>query len=487
MTQSLKDRSLTAMLWVGLDKLGGSVVNFAVTIILARLLAPEDFGIIAMVMIFFEFSVTFVDSGFSAALIREKTISEADKSTTFIFNFIGAIIIYLILFFCAPYIAAFFGQDILVLVVRILGLSLIIESFVIVQQATLTQQIDFKTQAKVRVFSILSSGGIAVLLALKGFGVYSLLVQILVKAGTNALLLWWISPWRPSLRFDIDAFKKLFGFGSKILLDGILEKFFEQLYKLLIGKFYAAATLGFFIQAAALVNLIVNNLFWTLQKVVYPVLAKLQDDLDRLRRGYSTFIRMASFIIFPAMIITGVLAESIIVILFGQKWLPSAPFVRLLCVAGLTNHFTVINGSMFLVLKRPELILFLSIFGYAVTVIAILIGFQFGVYGLVVGKVVTAYLSLVINTIYSYRLLKYSLANQIADSMNSIICGLMAGILVFFLQRYLPSHTIEFLALKLSAGCLAYLGFHLLIQSKEIALIRGFVIPQMFRIISKTA
>ncbi len=484
MSQSLKDKSLLAILWVGLDKLGSSTVNFIVTIVLARLLAPEDFGIIAMVMIFFEFSVTFVDSGFSAALIREKEISEADKSTTFIFNFIGAILIYIILFFAAPHIAAFFKQDILILVVRILGLSLIIESFVIVQQASLSQQINFKTQAKVRVASILASGGIAVFLAWKGFGVYSLLVQILVKAGTNAVLLWILSPWRPSLRFHMDSFKKLFGFGSKLLLDGILEKFFDQIYKLLIGKYYAAATLGFFSQAGALVSLVVNNLFFTLQKVVYPVLSKLRDDLDRLKEGYSIFIRMASFVIFPALIVTGVMAESIVFILFGEKWLPSVPFVQLLCIAGVTSHFSVINGSMFLVLGRPELILYLSIFSYVITIIVIFIGIRYGVFGLVIGKVVAAYISLSINTLYSYRLLKYSLLNQISDSACSIICGIVAGGAVFLLQRQLPSHAFEFFILKLLAGGMVYIGLHLLIQSKEIALIRSIIIPRMARIIS---
>lgn len=325
MSGSLKDQSIAALIWVFLDKVGSSTVNFIVTIILARLLTPEDFGLVAMVLIFFELSYSFVESGFSAALVREKNITEIDKSTTFIFNFISSIILYVLLFFAAPAIAAFFEEEALTWIVRVMGLNLIINSLAIIQRATLTQQIDFKTQTKVRFVAVIGSGIVGVIMAFYGFGVWSLVAKIGVMAVMDSLFLWILNPWMPSWRFSMESFRRLFGFGSKILLSSLIDKFFQHVVNLLIGKFFAAALLGFFTQANNFVNMVKNNLFQTIQKVSYPVLAKLQDDRSKLKEGYRQIIKLSSFVIIPGMVLLGVLAKPALVALVGEKWLPSAP------------------------------------------------------------------------------------------------------------------------------------------------------------------
>ncbi|MBK6931703.1 MAG: lipopolysaccharide biosynthesis protein [Saprospirales bacterium] len=280
MSNSLSERSLSAIVWSFLDKLGSSVISFVVTIILARLLSPEDFGLVAMVMIFFEFSSVFVESGFSTALVREKTISEADKSTTFIFNLTASLVVYAILFAGAPWIATFFKQPLLAWIIRIMGLNLIVNALSIVQHSVLLQKIDFRTQAIVRSVAVLISGSCAVLLAYNGGGVWSLVARFMLMDLTTTLLFWLIIPWKPSAQFSRESFKKLFGFGSKILAAAVLDKFYVHIYKLLIGKLFSAATLGFYTQANNFTNMVINTLFRTVHNVTYPVLSKLQDDTE---------------------------------------------------------------------------------------------------------------------------------------------------------------------------------------------------------------
>ena len=478
MSGSLKDQSIAALIWVFLDKVGSSTVNFIVTIILARLLTPEDFGLVAMVLIFFELSYSFVESGFSAALVREKNITEIDKSTTFIFNFISSIILYVLLFFAAPAIAAFFEEEALTWIVRVMGLNLIINSLAIIQRATLTQQIDFKTQTKVRFVAVIGSGIVGVIMAFYGFGVWSLVAKIGVMAVMDSLFLWILNPWMPSWRFSMESFRRLFGFGSKILLSSLIDKFFQHVVNLLIGKFFAAALLGFFTQANNFVNMVKNNLFQTIQKVSYPVLAKLQDDRSKLKEGYRQIIKLSSFVIIPGMVLLGVLAKPALVALVGEKWLPSAPFEQLLCVAGVTYHFNAINLNMLLVLGRSDLTLKLEIVKKAVIVLAIAIGLPYGIYGLVIGQVVSQYIALFINSYYSDKFLDYSLTEQVLDILPSLIISLLAGGLVLTLSKQMPGAALLILLVGSAAGSICYLGFHLLARTEEMSIIRTIIIPK---------
>ena len=485
MAGSLKDRSIAAFLWVLIDKVGGSTVNFIVTIILARLLTPADFGLVAMVLIFFELSSSFVESGFSTALIREKTISEIDKSTTFIFNLVVSTILYGLLYFSAPAIAAFFEQDMLIWIVRVMGLNLIINSFAIIQRATLTQKIDFKTQTKVRFLAVVISGAVGIGLAFYDYGVWALVAKMGVMAALNTLFLWIVNPWKPSWAFSTESFKRLFGFGSKILAAGLINKFFLQIYNLLIGKFFAAATLGFYTQANNFVNMIKSNLFQTIQKVSYPILAKLQDDLGRLKEGYRKFIKLSSFVIFPSMVGLGVLAEPVLVTLVGEKWLESVPFLQLLCLSGATYHFHAINLNMLLVLGRSDLGLKLEVYKKIIITIAIVIGIRYGIYGLVIGQVISAYIALFINTYYSDKMLHYSLYEQILDVLPSIIISILMGGLIYFFMSYTFLPDIVTLLVGIPIGGLFYIGGHFLAKSEEVAILKRTIIPKTLQLIGK--
>lgn len=486
MSKSLSEQSLSAIIWLLLDKVGSSSVNFIVTIVLARLLSPEDFGLVAMVMVFFEFSSVFVESGFSTALIREKEISEIDKSTTFIFNFIAALVFYGILFVSAPAIAAFFNQEMLTLIVRIMGLNLIFNAFSSIQRTVLTQQIEFKTQTKIRFLTTALSGIAAILLAWQGFGVWSLVIRFGLMDLMDSILLWLLNRWVPRTGFSKASFKKLFGFGSKILAAAILDKFYTHVYKLLIGKFFSAATLGFYTQAGNFTNMVINTLFRTIHNVTYPVLAKLQDDTEKLKAGYRKILKLSSFVIIPALVILGVLAEPVLLALVGEKWLPSAPMLQLLCLSGLTYHFSSINLNMLLVLGRSDLGLKLEVIKKVNITIAIITGLQFGIYGLIIGEVITSYVNLFINAFYSDKFLHYSIREQIKDILPTLSFSALTGGILFFLKDLSALPGIPLIILFFSAGGLLYLLLHYFAKTDEINLLRHIVIPKTLKLITKS-
>ncbi|MCB0530688.1 MAG: lipopolysaccharide biosynthesis protein [Lewinellaceae bacterium] len=485
MSKSLSERSLAAIVWVLIDKLGGSVINFVVTIVLARLLSPEDFGLVAMVMVFFELSAVFVESGFSTALIREKTISELDKSTTFIFNLVVSVILYGVLFLCAPYIASFFDQSLLTPIIRVLGLSLIVNSFGIVQNSVLTQEINFKALTIVRFIATVVSGACATFLAFQGWGVWALVVRFVLNDLMSTVFLWVITRWRPTMQFSVASFKRLFGFGSKILAAGLLDKFYTHVYKLLIGKFFAAATLGFYTQANNFTMMVINTLFRTVHSVTYPVLSKLQDDVEKLKVGYRKILQLCSFVIIPALVVLGVLAEPVIVTLVGEKWLPSVPMLQLLCLSGLTYHFSSINLNMLLVLGRSDLSLKLEVIKKVNITIAIVVGLQFGIYGLILGEVITSYINLLINVYYSSKFLKYTLSEQIKDILPTVSISALVGVLLFFLKDIHALPGFANMLLVSAIGGILYLALHIWAKTEEINLLRHLILPKTLQLFAK--
>jgi O-antigen/teichoic acid export membrane protein len=485
MSQQLGERSLAAVGWAVVDKFSSSVLSFVVTILLARLLSPEDFGVVAMVMIFFDFSAVLVESGFSTALIREKTISEADKSTTFLFNLAVAVALYGVLFIAAPYIGRFFGQPVLTVIVRVMGLSLIVNALSLVQHTVLIQQIDFKKQAIVRLVGVAFSGGAAIFMAYAGWGVWSLVARFMVLDLITTVLYWMLGGWQPSGNFSRASFRRLFGFGWRILAAALLDKFYFHIYKLLIGRFFSAASLGYYSQASNFTNMVINTLFRTVQSVTYPVLAKLQDDRERLKVGYRKILQLSSFIIVPALSGLAVLAEPVVVVLVGEKWLPCVPMLQLLCLSGLTIHFSTVNLNMLLVLGRSDLSLRLEVLKKVIITLAILSGISFGIYGLIIGEVLASYVNLLINVWYSRQLLGYSFAEQVRDIASTLLLSVLTMGLLYVLKSMPLSAGVISLLLLSVVGGVAYIALHVLFKTEEMQFIRQTIIPKALSMVRK--
>lgn len=481
---SLMDRSIVGLLWVALDKLGASAANFVITVLLARLLFPEDFGLVAMAMVFLEISSVFVESGFSTALIREREITPADRSTAFLFNVAAAMLLYAVLFACAPLIAGLYGVPALVPVVRVMGLALIIDAATIVPSSALVQRVDMRARTLARLVATVASGVIGVLLAWHGYGVWALVARMLVNSVLLALLLHRSDPWRPSITFNGSSFKRLFGFGSRILATGLLDKFFAQAYRLVIGKVYAAAALGLYTQAGGFVNMAVNTLFRPVQTVAYPVLSKLRDDPGRLKEGHRLMLRMGSFVMFPVLALLAVLAGPVIGTLMGTKWLAAAPYLRLLCVAGATMHVSTVNLTALLVLGRSDLSLRLEIIKKVNIAAAILLALPHGVMGLVIGEAAVSVVNMVADTWYTRRMLGCTPLEQFADTLPSLLlAAVAAGCVQAASMAFAPDGPLAVVVLA-TTGTIVYIALHMLLRTREWRTIGGTLLPKAWAMVT---
>ena len=282
---SLKQKTISGLLWSFIDNFANLGITFIVGIILARLLSPKEFGLIGMLTIFIAVSQSFINSGFSQALIRKKDPSQEDYSTVFYFNMIIGVVCFLVLFLCAGLISRFFKEPQLKPLVQVLGLSLIINAFTIIQQTILTKRIDFKLQAKISIISSVVSGVTGIGMAFAGYGVWSLVIRTITMYAMSSILLWSWNRWKPDLVFSIQSFKELFSFGSNLLISGLIDTIYRNVYYLVIGKYFSAQELGYYTRADQFSSLPSSNLTSVIQRVSYPVLSSIKEDTPQTERS----------------------------------------------------------------------------------------------------------------------------------------------------------------------------------------------------------
>lgn len=432
---SLKKQAVSGMLWTFAQQFSTQGIGFIISVVLARLLLPAEFGIIGMVAIFMGVGGALVDSGLASSLIRTPDANEEDFSTVFYFNILGSILMYFILYLIAPFIANFFNQPILIGLIRVYGITFIINAFSTIQLTRLTQKMDFKTQMIVSVPALIGGGVLGIALAYMGYGVWSLVWMRLSQSFLKSLQLWIVTKWKPSLIFSMAKFKYHFSFGYKLLLSGLLDTVFTNIYTVIIGKLFLPAQLGFFTRASSVVRLPVDNISGALNKVTYPLFASIKDDDERLRKVYKQIMQMVTFLIAPTLIITGVLATPLFRFVFTEKWLPAVPYFQILCISGILHPFHLYNLNILNVKGRSDLFLKLEIIKKILIVITILLTIPFGMYGLLWGMVVSSFLGLFINTHYSGKFIHYSGFEQIKDVLPILLIGIIAGALTLGLDQ----------------------------------------------------
>lgn len=407
-------------------------MGFAMGIILARMIAPEAYGLIAMAMVFIGITGVFIDGGFGAALIRKKEATASDYHTVFWFNLLAALAIYALLFFTAPLVARFFEQAELVGVIRWLGLNLVIGALATIQGIQLTKKLDFKALNVISLIATVLSGTLGVVLAFRGYGVWALIVQHLSSSFFRTLLIFFHNRWIPALVFCKDSFKEMFSFGNKLLASGLLDAVFRNLYPLVIGRVFSPASLAFYTRADSYQKLLSYNLTSIVQGVSFPALVPLQDDHERLKNAYRQMIRMVMLINAPAMLGLMVVAEPAIVFLITDKWLPSVPYLQWLCLAGLLYPLHAINLNVINVKGRSDIFLRLEIAKKAMVALAIVGGLPWGVKGLVIGQVIVSFLAYFLNAYFSLRLIQYNIKEQLKDVLPFIGLAVLMGIIVWF-------------------------------------------------------
>lgn len=472
---SLKSQASKGFFWVAIEKFGHQILQTIIFVILARLLSPDDFGLVAMLMIFFAIGQTFVDSGMGQALIRKKEITDQDRSTVFWCNFLLSFIFYGLMYLSAPYIAEFYNRPELVGLTRVMGLAIIFFGIAIIQRSEMTQQLEFKKQAYAQIPSIAIAGGVSITMAYNGFGVWSLATQYLLIACNSSIILWVLQPSVIRFRFSKESFKELFGFGYKLFLSGFINTIYQHIYKLVIGKYFVASTLGYYTQAKKMKDLASKNLVAVIQKVTYPLLSKAGNDPERLKRGYRQVIQLSSFLIFPSILLLVILAKPIIIFVLGPQWAPSIPFLQIVCVSGMLYHLHAINLNILMVLGRSDLFLKLEIIKKINITIAILIGLQFGIYGLLIGQVISSFVALFINTYYTAKFLEYTIAEQTLDVLRVLMLSLPMVLIIGIISYFLPAQNIIFLFAYLALSGVIYIIVNLIVKPEIVTILLSLI------------
>ena len=476
---SLKKKTIGGLLWSFGDLMGNQGIQFIIQIILARMLLPEDFGLIGMILVFIAISNSIVDSGFTQALIREQNATQTDYSTVFYFNFVVSVVIYFILYLSAPAISSFFSQPELVPILRVLSLGVIIKSFEIIPKAMFTKEVNFKAQATVNMTASITSGIAAVVLALAGFGVWSLVVRTLAMNIVQSLLLSISKKWLPSLIFSLASFKRLFGFGWKLLVSGLIDTIYNNIFFIIIGKQYSAKALGFYTNASKFNDLAAQNLTATIQRVTYPVLSSIQDQHERLKQSFKKVIKLSAFIIFPIMVGLAAIGQPLILFLFGKEWEEMVPYFQLLCLGGMLYPLHALNLNILQVKGRSDIYLYLEIVKSIVPTVLIfmVIWLNIGVFGLVSVVVIDSYIALFINIYFSGREISYSVKEQLKDILPIYLITIAMGIFVLSAGKLFPDIHLVKIFLQIATGTAFYIVACKIFKIDELTTIYNLLIP----------
>lgn len=464
---SLKQQAVTGIFWSSIERFSAQGIQFIIGVIIARLLLPEDYGLIGMLTIFMAISNTFIDSGFSTALIQKKDRDEKDFSTVFYFNIVVAIIVYLLLFLISPLIASFYKQPILVSLTRAIGLTIVINSFAVVQRARFTINMDFKTQTKASVISVSLSGIVGVYMAFNGYGVWALVVQAVLRAFVEFVLLWYFSKWLPREGFHRQRFKSLFSFGSKLLASALLNTIYQNIYLIVIGKVFSTSDLGYYTNAKQFRDFPSSNITGILQRVTFPLLSVLQDDDNKLKDAYRKMIKMSALAVFPLMIGLATLADPFIRIVLTEKWINTVWMLQLLCFSGMLYPIHALNLNILNVKGRSDLFLRLEIIKKAITTIVLIISVPMGIEAMIIGQISTSYIALIINTYYTKRIIDYGLFQQFNDLYKVFFLSFAMGIVMYFTIPYIKADILK-LIVGLLEGVIFYISIAWFLNIGEI-------------------
>jgi O-antigen/teichoic acid export membrane protein len=463
---SLKNKTIHGIVWSSIERFLVQGIQFAIQIIMARILMPEDYGTVAMLAIFLAVFQSFIDSGFSSALVQKDDRTEIDYATIFYFNIGISIILFLMLFFSAPLIAGFYKIPILTSITKIIAINLIINAFGVVPKAKFTVLVDFKTQAKASFTAIIISGAIGIWMAYAGHGVWALVFQSLINNGINTLLLWVLSKWRPLCTFSTLSFKQLFSFGSKLLLSGLLDTIYRNLYTMIIGKKFASQELGYYSRADQFAQFPSANFSAIIGRVAFPVMCEVQHDDEQLKKVFYKFLRISTFIIFPMMIGLAVLSEPLIRLVLTEKWSKVVFLLQLLCFSYMWYPVHSLNLALLQAKGYSNLFLRLEIIKKIVGIITLIITMPFGIIAMCAGLVVFSVIGLFINTFYTKKYVNISFFKQIIDIIPSLLLSGSMGVIIFILTKFKLSD-IFMLTLGVSTGCLYYIGVAAIFKMKE--------------------
>lgn len=476
---SLTKKTTTALIWSFADLMANHGIQFIIQIILARLLLPEHFGLIGMIVVFIALSNAVVDSGFSQALIRDQHTTQVDYSTVFYFNLGMSFVSYAGLYVCSSYISNYFNQPQLIDILRVMSIVVIINAVAIIQRVMLMKKVDFRTITKISVIASTTSGILTIIVAVLGFGVWSLVINMLSLQLIQSLLLFIYNKWMPSFTFSYRSFRRFFGFSFKLLISGLIDTIYNNIFSLIIGKYYSTRQLGYYTNALKFRDIASHSIASTVQRVTYPILSSVQDDDIRLKMGFRKIIQSVAYINFPALLGLAAVAEPVFYILFGEKWMPSVIYFQLLCVAGALYPLHALNLNILQVKGRADLFLMIEIYKKIVlTVLLVLfISLKTGILGLIFAAVINSYISLLINIYFSGKQINYSLMEQLRDLTPSFLISIVMGVSVICFKLIASFNPIIDLILQILIGIFVYIGISRWLNLRELNYLIELLIP----------
>lgn len=458
-----KNISLTIfsnMAWKLAERMGAQLVTMIVSIVLARLLLPSDFGVIALITVFINIAHVFVTHGFGNALIQKKNADNIDFSSVFFFNITFSLFIYVGFFFLAPVVASFYNMPILTPVLRVLSLRIPLASFDLVQQAYVARNLLFRKFFFATLSGTITSAIVGITMAYMGFGLWALVAQQLVSSAVSAAVLWFIVGWRPILAFSLKRMKEIFHFGWKILCSGLLDVMYLELTNLIIGKLYTAEDLGYYNNGNKYIRIVITNASDSICSVLFPALAKVQDQLDRVRTITRRAIKSTSYVIFPLAIWALVAAKPLVAFLMTEKWLPSVPMMQVACLTFLFYPLTSANSEAIKAIGNSGLYLKLEIVKKLFGLGTLLLSLRHGVMAIALSTTITACVSFFISAWASSRVIQYGLLRQLRDVLPALLLSVLMGAAVLGIGYFLQGHVHNFILLALQGivGVAVYVG-----------------------------
>ena len=462
MKDSLKRKTVVGTLWSSFQKFGKMGISFIANLIMARLLTPEDYGTIGMLMVFISLSIVFIDSGFGNALIQKSNPTVDDYSTIFYFNLMVSVFLYLILFFSAPAIARFYNMEILCKLLRILSTVLIINALSLIQDCRLRKEMSFKLLSIRTVVSALLGAGAGIYCAINGLGVWSLVIYNLVEALSRTIMLWLIGRWVPKLVFSWKSLKELFSFGGFLLANSLLFTLRRTSIPLFIGKLYSASDLGYYSQAKKLEDIPVSSLQHVIGQVTFPLFSTLKNSSEQMKTAQRKGNLLLAFLCIPLMTLFIVLAKDLIVLLYTEKWVASIPYFQVLCICGIFVSLQETNANVINALGYSRLYFIWSIVKTVVLFVFLFIGSYFGIYGMLMAWCLQNIIAYVINAVLSGKYTKYGLGMQMKDLLPIFCISIISGVLIWLFGQYIKMNILLNIITQTLLFVLLYLcGFHL--------------------------
>lgn len=442
-TPSLKDKALQGVMWSAVDRFSSQGISFLISIVIARLLTPHDYGLVAMVGIFISIAQAFVDSGLSSAIVRKKDRTAIDLSTAFFVNVFIGILCYMVLFFAAPYIAQFYQEDELCSIIRAMGIIFFLFSFSNIQQAILSIKIDFRTKTKISLLSVLISGTLGITFAYIGFGVWALVLQQIAFALSRTISLWFFVSWRPIAVFSINAFRSLFSFGSKMLLTSLLNSIFNNIYSIVIGKKFSASYLGYYSRAEQFAQFPSSNITNIIKGVTFPTMALIQDEEDRVKANFYRIQKIVTFIVFPLIIGLATVSSPLILLLLSEKWLYSAKLLKIVCLALIWNPVYMQNLNFLEVKGHGGYILKSETSAKSIGVLLLILMIPLGLEAVCWGQVITNLISVCISSYFVKKATKDSYLRLIDSIGINLLLALLMGAICYFIQKPICSSVLQ--------------------------------------------